>query len=267
MRRFLITICALLLMAAGCAGSSDAILERALNNMKPALVIMDQRYALFESGLSSVELYLAKPDEDMLSAAKMACTDSTAQLAELPAAKSDLTNEEKSALVRAGLNIADYSVPFENAEYERNECIQNLAALLYYLDRAPLEDEVLKNVTLLLRQNNTLFRSVDCLCINELFCTFRGDQIDSFKDDFLPGLSTLYKQIPPWDTDSAALMAKADKLMNDAEENIDAYAAFVGERYALMLDMRDQYSKLLADAGYEPDKAQRIIAQIDNIGS
>ncbi len=267
MRRFLITICALLLMASGCAGSTDAVLERALDNMKPALVIMDQRYALFESALSSVETYLKKPDDDTLSTAKMACTKSTAQLAVLAAAKSDLTNEEKGALVKAGLNIADYSVPFDNAEYERNECIQNLAALLYYLDIAPQQNEVLQNVASLLRQNNTLFRSVDCLCINELFCTFSGERIDNFKDGFLPGLSTLYAQRPPWDTNSAALMAKADKLMDDAEENIDAYAAFVGQRYTLMLDMRDQYAPLLTDAGYAPDEAKQIIAKIDNIGS
>ncbi len=267
MRRVSITICALLLMVTGCAGGPNAVLERALNNMKPALVTMDKRYALYESALSSVETYLTEPGEETLSAAKMACTESTTQLAELPAVKSDLTNEEISALVKAGLNIADYSVPFENAEYERNECIQNLAVLLYYLDKAPQEDEILKNVASLLGQTNALFRSVDCLCINELFCTFSGEPIDNFKDDFLPGLSTLYAQEPPWDTDSAALMAKANKLMNDAEESIDAYAAFVGERYTFMLETRDQYAKLLADAGYAPDKVKQIIAKIDNIGS
>jgi hypothetical protein len=109
--------------------------------------------------------------------------------------------------------------------------MQNLEIISEYLDKAPIQDEELKQILQMFIDVNDVYRKVDYLCINELFCQFTGKEIDSFSDEFLTSLSGLGADGLPWETDRVVLEAKANKLMNDADQSLMSYAEYIGQHY------------------------------------
>lgn len=58
-------------------------------------------------------------------------------------------------------------------------------------------------------------------------------------------------------------MAKADKLMCDAEQDINEYAVFVGERYkAAAVALNEWYPPMLSDYGYPDEEIMRVMLEL-----
>jgi hypothetical protein len=232
----LLLLSAITLLFFGCANGGNETLNIALEGIKEPLRLMDERYALYADTLEAARLYVENPTEDSLNAAKSACAQATTAISALPTAQSTLSEEDKAKMTEIGLNIADYSVPIEFEAYSRQDCLLSISMLAYYLDIAPEQDEVLKKTVDIFTEVNDVLRQVDYLCINELFCQFSGKEIDAFAGEFLQSLSALSADHLPWETDSVALEAKANKLMNDADASLALYAEYIGEQYYEMME-------------------------------
>ncbi|MDR0949091.1 MAG: hypothetical protein LBM69_06220 [Lachnospiraceae bacterium] len=235
-KKFLLLLIAVLtLCSLGCSKQNkNETLNLALEALKEPLRLMDQRYNLYTKALEAVRGYVEAPTETSLSTAKQICADAAAQLSALPVPQSSLSEQEEADMIDIGLNVADYKVPIEYEEYNRQQSIQNLTFLTYYLELAPTQDDLLEQIVSVFDEVNIAFRKVDYLCINELFCQFTGKEIDDFTKEFLPSLSALSIDGLPWETDSVVLEVKANTLMNDMDDALMLYAEFIGDQYEVL---------------------------------
>jgi hypothetical protein len=257
---------ALSVVITACAplNKDDYALGAAADAIKEPIKLMDERFFIYESALDNVSRYVSEPSDEKLKIAKITCIKAIGDIAEQPSASMELDEEVLKNMMDIGINTADFRVPFEYADYYKNENIRTLTLLLDYLNMAPEENETLSYITDLNIKYQTINRKVEYICINELFCGFGGKTIDDFKT-FLSGLSSLGADKLPWETDSAALEAKADKLLLDAEKDIDAYALMIGKLYQAHLSGQTDYSGLLLDAGYSESEADKIVTDITAI--
>lgn len=253
-----------LVLLCGCSHSSgDAALSRALEDIREPLSLMDIRLSLVENALRVAESYIDNPGEQTLEAAKRACMVSIAQIAELPSPESSLTAEERGRLIKLGLNMADYDVPFQYTDYYKHENIQTLTLLSYYLSGAPSQNEILKYVVNFNLRYQALDRKLEYIGLNDLFCKIDSKELEDFKTDYLPGLATLCADGLPWETDSAVLESKANYWFAEMEDDIDDYADFLGEQYLAQLTAKAAYTDSFGEAGYTPEETDGIIAAIN----
>lgn len=245
----------------------NGALTLAVKNIKQPLILMDERFLIYENALDSVNDYITSPTAESLNNARTTCIKAIGKIAELPDISLSLKDEDLKKMMDIGLNTSDYCVPFDYSNYYKNENIQTLTFILYYLNQAPELNDVLKFVVNFNIDYQAMNRRVEYLCVNELFCKFSGNEIDSFKNEFLPSLKAFSSDKLPWDTDSAALEAKANKLLSDAESDIDDYSEFLGEQYTAMLNAQSNYKDMLLSAGYDEIEADKIISNIDKLSS
>jgi hypothetical protein len=242
----------------------DAVLGAATDAIKEPVRLMDERFFVYEGALDNVSRYLAEPTDEKLKSAKIACIKAIGNIAEQPSAHMELSDEVLKNMIEIGINTADFRVPFEYADYYKNENIMTLTLILDYLNMAPAENNTLSYITDLNIKYQAVNRKVEYICINELFCGFSGKTTDDFAA-FLSGLPSLGADKLPWETDSAVLEAKADKLLSDSEKDIDAYALTAGKLYQARLSGQIDYSSLLSDAGYSESEADKIATDIEAI--
>lgn len=266
---YIIMIFSMLAGFSSCAQSTkdNDSLALATENIKKPLNLMNERFSIYENALESVNTYIVSPTAGNLQNARTNCTEAIGKIAELQVAALSLNDADLKKIMDVGINTADYRVPFDYQNYYKNENIQTLTFITYYLNQAPALDDVLKYVINFDINYQTMNRKVEYLCVNELFCKLSGNEIDRFKNEFLPSLSVFSEDKLPWDTDSASLEAKANKLLNDTEADTDAYAEFLGEQYTALLDAEGNYRDMLLSAGYDETEADKIISDIDKISS
>lgn len=246
---------------------NNSTLALAVENIKQPLVSMNERFTIYENALDTVRAYTTDTTAEKLKKARTSCTEAIGKIAELPAVPLKLNDADLKKMMDIGLNTSDYRVPFDYTDYYKNENIQTLTFILYYLNHAPALNDVLKYVVNFNIDYQTMNRKVEYLCINELFCKFSGSEIDKFKNEFLPSLKSLSADKLPWDTDSASLEAKANKLLSDAEASTDDYSKFIGEQYTAFLNMQSNFKDMLLSSGYDEKQADKIISDIDKISS
>lgn len=243
------------------------ILAIAIENIKQPLRQMNERFSVYEEALDSTKTYTASPTEENLKKAKVACSGAIARIAKLQDASINLSDTDIKEMMDIGLNTEDYSVPFRYSNYYKNENIQTLSLIIYYLNQAPDLNDVLEYVVSFNIVYQAMNRQVEYLCINELFCKFSGKEINSFKNEFLPSLEVLSSDKLPWETDSESLEAKAGKLLTGAEVSIDDYSKFIGEQYEILLMAQSNYKDILLSAGYGEAEVDKIISEIDKMSS
>ena len=240
-------------------------LNLAIENIKQPLTLMNERFSIYEKALDSVNVYIVAPTAGNLQSARTTCNQAIGKIAELPVATLSLSDSDLKKIMDMGLNTADYRVPFDYQNYYKNENIQTLTFIAYYLNQAPALNDVLKYFINFNINYQTMNRKVEYLCVNELFCKFSGNEIDSFKNNFLLSLTVFSADRLPWDIDSAALEAKVNKLLSDAEADTDSYSEFLGEQYTALLEAQSNLKDMLLSAGYDETKADKIISDIDKI--
>jgi hypothetical protein len=256
----------LLLLVSGCSKTPEASpLTPALEDLKKPLSLMNDRFSLYENALQTASAYVETPGPETLEAAEKACAVAVAEIAELSAPTSSLTSDERSALAAIGLNMADYDVPFTYADYYKYENIRTLTLVSYYLSRAPEADESLEYLVAFNLRFQAVDRKLEYIGLNSLLCSFDGDELESFKTEFLPNLKALCADDLPWETDSAALEAKAEYWFEEIETYLVRYAQFVGEQYDTVLTTEATYRDALTNAGYTQEEAQEIIARIGDL--
>lgn len=242
-------------------------LNLAIENIKQPLTLMNERFSIYEKALDSVNAYIAAPTAGNLQSARAICNQAIGKIAELPVAALSLSDSDLKKIMDMGLNTADYRVPFDYQNYYKNQDIQTLTFIAYYLNQAPALNDVLKYFINFNINYQTMNRKVEYLCVNELFCKFSGNEIDSFKNNFLLSLTVFSADRLPWDIDSAALEAKVNKLLSDAEADTDSYSKFLGEQYTALLEAQSNLKDMLLSAGYDETKADKIISDIDKISA
>lgn len=242
-------------------------LTLAVENIKQPLRVMDERFGIYENALDSVNAYIAAPTDEKLKNARTTCAKAIGKIAELPDTPLSLKDTDLKKMMDIGLNTEDYRIPFNYTNYYKNENLQTLTFITYYLNQAPALNDVLKYVISFNIDYQTINRKVEYLCVNELFCKFSGNEIEDFKKEFLPSLKVFSSDKLPWDTESAALEAKANKLLSDAEVDIDDYSEFLGDQYKALLEAESSYKDMLLAAGYDESEADKIISDIGKISS
>ena len=262
-RKLLITLCLLLNCCAACAPAQkgEDALVCAIEAIKKPIELMDRRFLAYESALSSVVNYTETPMPQTLQAAKTACIEAIVTIAELPEVKLELDDETLRRMAEININIADFRIPFEYADYYKTDNIQTITMLLWYLDQVPEQNSALSYVSSYNMRFLKVDRQVEYLCINELFCHLSGAVIEDF-EDFLAGLPALGAEGLSWKTDSGTLEAMANELIKDAEVDVSAYASFVGEQYLTQLKEQADYAGMLREAGYNADEAETIAEKI-----
>ena len=230
-KKIIIALISLLILS-GCQGSKpgNSVLPQAYEDVKESLTLMDERCSIYESALEVVAAYAENPGSEALEAAQEACAGAIAGIDAMPLPQSALTPEERNGLIQAGLNMADYDVLFQYADYYKNENIHTLDMLAYYLSHAPLMDDILVYTVDFQIRYQTMDRKVKYIGINHLFHKFDGPELEDFKA-FLSGLAAVSADALPWETDSAALEAKSAYFLSEMESSIEAYAEFIGGLY------------------------------------
>lgn len=259
----------ILLCSTSCSQNNkhNDALGLAIKNIQEPLSLINERFSIFENALKSANYYLSNPTDENLQKARAACAQAVGKIAELPAASFNLSGEDLKKIMDIGINTEDYRVPFNYESYYKNDNIQTLTFIMYYLSQAPTLNDVLEYILNFETNYQAVNRKVEYLCVNELFCKFSGSEIERFKNDFLPSLTVLSADKLPWDGDSASLEAKANKLLDDAEADTDAYAEFVGDQYTALLDAQRNFKDMLLSAGIDEKEAEKIISDIDMISS
>jgi hypothetical protein len=255
------------LTSCGQSTKNNDALTLAIENIKQPLTLMDERFAIYENALDSVNAYIASPTAENLKNARTTCAKAIGNIAELQDTPLGFGDADLKKMMDIGLNTEDYRVPFNYSDYYKNENIQTLTFIIYYLNQAPALNNVLKYVVKFNIDYQTINRKVEYLCVNELFCKFSGNEIEGFKNEFLPSLKVFSGDKLPWDTDSGALEAKANKLLSDAESDIDDYSEFLGGQYTELLKAQSNYKDMLLSAGYDETEADKIISDIDKLSS
>lgn len=229
------TICVLLVMLfvlSGCSQTDQSVLTRALDDIKASLTLMDTRFSIYENALLTILEYTENPNDEALDAAITACEGAIEEITSLTVPESSLTAEERAELVRLGMNMADYDIPFQYAEYHKEENIINLTDILYYLSNAPLLDDMLEYIVGFHVRFQSLNRKVAYAGMNTLFCHLNDPEIELFKTNFLSGLTSLSSDNLPWETELAVLEARIDFWLKEMEAEVDAYAEFIGALYS-----------------------------------
>ena len=256
-----IIIC--LLVLGGCSQSPDeALLARALEDIKEPLTIMDNRFASYENALAVIAGYIETPSAEALEAAKTVCITATGEISELPTPVSALTEEERGGLIKLGVNMADYDALFMYGEYHKQSNAETLTLLLDYLSKAPALDEMLGHTVEFNIRLQELTRQIEFIGVNALLCGQSGEALEDFKTGFLSGLAAFGADGLPWETDKGTLEAKAEYLFVEMEAAIEGYASMVGEQYWGLTQDRAAYRESLLEAGYSPEEADAILADI-----
>lgn len=247
--------------------NNNDVLAIAIENIKQPLGQMNERFSVYEKALDSSNAYTENPTAENLKNAKKACAMAIAKIAGLQDTPVNLSNEDIKKMMDIGLNTEDYSVPFRYSNYYKNENIQTLSLIMYYLNQAPELNDMLEYIVSFNISYQAMNRQVEYLCVNELFCKFSGKEIEGFKNEFLPSLEAFSSDKLTWETDSASLETKADKLLTDAEVSIDEYSKFMGEQYEALLKAQSNYKDMLLSEGFDEVEADKIISEIDKIST
>ena len=231
----LLPLVVVLLVFSGCSNGEDSVLARALDDIKQPLVLMDKRFELYENALLSIEEYLAAPGEDALEMAISICENAIVEIEGLTLPHSALTDEQRIALVKLGMNMGDYDALFQYTGYHNDINIETLTMLLRYLSQSPEQDDTLAYIVDFNNRYLIMDRMLEFLGLNALLYGFDSPELESFREGFLTGLLTLCADGLPWETELDVIEAKAEYWFSELEDEIDAYAEFVGTQYAASL--------------------------------
>lgn len=257
-------VCWCILMLSGCAKQVNYT-DIIMNDFKSLLIAQDMRLQLYEGALDAVNEYIDSPAPESLSKAQSVCSDTITQLLELEEVTSALDDKAKSEMISLSIDIADYNVPFHMQSYYKNNNVQSIMYLLYYLNKAPTLNEQLKYVVEFDLSYGTLERKVDYLAMNGLFVHVPEKATEDFRVDFLPSLTSFSADQLPWEKDEKIIEAKADSLFLDMEREILDYSDYVGSRYTDALTLRQECEAALMKNGVTEDEAEKLLEEIDQL--
>jgi hypothetical protein len=238
----------------------ETLLTRALKDIKAPLTVTGERFALYEAALNDAIAYVeaangSKPA--LLTSARKSCADAIAGIAALKTPESALTKNDRAGLVKLGVNAVDYDVLFQYADFYKRENIRSLTLLSYYLNGAPGLNGALSYVAGYMTRYQELERKILYAGVNHLFCGLVAEDADE--------LCYLNPDGQPWDADRAAIEAKVDFWFSEMEEEIAAFAEFVGGQYEAMLEEAAALTERLIEAGYSTEEAEQTAAAITEL--
>jgi hypothetical protein len=238
----------------------EPLLTRALKDIKAPLTMTSERYALYEAALNDTMAYVEAANSSkpaLLADAKKSCADAIAGIAALDTPESALTRNDRAGLVKLGVNAVDYDVLFQYADFYKRENIRSLTLISFYLNSAPKLNGALSYVAGYMLRYQALERKILYAGVNHLFCGLVTEDAEEF--------NYLNPDGQPWDTDKAAIEAKVDFWFSEMEEEIAAFAEFVGSQYEAMLEEAAALTERLIEAGYSKKDAEQTAAAITEL--
>lgn len=236
-----------------------------LDDFKEILKVHDLRIENYENALASTLKYIKSPTEENLSLAKKACIYSIRQILEIEEVHSILDDKIKNEMIALNIDIFDYSVPFNMQSYYKDNNIQTIMNILYFLNNAPIMNEQLQYMVEMNIRIEAAERKIDYLGLNGLFFKVDDKDIDDFKSNFLPSLKSFSRDNLSWEKNSTVIEAKANSLFLDIEKEIIDYSNFVGNQYVDILILNQECENVLIENGFTNDEAKEMISKINNL--
>lgn len=218
---------------------------------------------LYTDALETVLEYTQAPEPEKLETAKAACISTMEKIAGLETVESTLTDEQRKAMPKLGIDQADYATPFQLQNYEKEVRLQTLSDLLSCLNSAPPFLRLAASIV----ETNLAYESYDwqieTAAVNILLADIPEKNLGAFLDIFLPELAALGGETLMWETDTDILAERASSAMNQMEALTESYAQETGELYLELLSRERDLRSELEQAGMEPENAEQLISAIE----
>lgn len=227
MKRIAAMVLALLVLWVGAVAGAQGELQRVFDDLGAVLLMENTNAALFEQALTAAASYAADGDENTLEEAKRICAESKRIIEGTASVASSLTEEDHAFMIQRQIDIADYKTFFDMQEYDSQDYIFNLDTLAPLLSGGAASQKLLSgflDCTVPIQAAN---RRLMVLGVNDLFVGLSPEECAYFLENIVPTLPVIWQDGLPWVYDRDAIYQKADIVIIDMEESVDAYERFL----------------------------------------
>ena len=262
MKRLAEILAALCLLLTACTVTPVPV-QPYLDDLETVLTVRAELSTLYTDALKTVLEYTQAPEPEKLETAKAACISTMEKITGLEAVESTLTDEQRKAMSKLGIDQVDYTTPFQMQDYEKEVRLQTLLELLSCLNSEP---PFLRLATSIVETNLVYERydwQIEAAAVNILLADIPEKNLVAFLDTFLPELAALGGETLMWETDRDILEGRASSAMDQMEALTESYAQETGELYLELLSRERDLRSELEQAGMEPENAEQLISAIE----
>jgi len=262
MKRLAEILAALCLLLTACTVTPVPV-QPYLDDLEAVLAVRAKLSTMYTDSLKKVLEYTQTPEPESLETAKLSCISTMENIANLETVESTLTDEERKAMLKLGIDQADYTTPFRIQNYEKEIRLQTLSELLFCLNEEPLFFRLAASIS----ETNLAYESYDwqieAAAVNILLADIPEENLGTFLDTFLPELAALGGETLIWETDRDILEGRASNAIDQIEALTESYAQETGELYLELLSRERDLRSELEQAGMEPENAEQLISAIE----
>ena len=118
MKRLAEILAALCLLLTACTVTPVPV-QPYLDDLETVLTVRAELSTLYTDALKTVLEYTQAPEPEKLETAKAACISTMEKITDLEAVESTLTDEQRKAMSKLGIDQVDYTTPFQMQDYEK----------------------------------------------------------------------------------------------------------------------------------------------------
>lgn len=211
-----------LAVLSGCGKKDTDAFRQMMDDFGIIIQASDDLSAHFNTALAAVEEYISSPSEEGRKKASDACRKAQKKLEEGAGLTYEMSGTVKECLEERGISAADFLVPYQTLESEKDGWLEFLANISYYLDdyipaMGEIPDE-LKQFCSLDREyfeENSKFMFYG---INSLFTGLTDEETDYLNKNILSALSCFNPSDVQWEKTSEGAEQKMEACMEQMEE-------------------------------------------------
>ncbi len=277
LRKGMLLLTAVLLLnpMSGCAAkddeSQDSALEAAdhlLTVWSDYLQVHEEMYASSLWALDYTEQFLDSGDWRNLTKSRTACIASARFLSDLSLTEEDLSDEEYTALAKAGADTSFQSMEIESLpgkigdehDFIRNNLLERLESGLFLAG----EMECMREMLGIHREYIEKLCESECLTANYLLLTLGSREAEkSFEKKMREECPILCAGYPDWDDSEANLEKRMEQCMEQIEEltlrQADCLSALSAELYRVEKIVESRDIKKLTEKAFIVEKAPELL--------
>ena len=211
-----------LAVLSGCGKKDMDVSKEMIDDFRSMIQASDNLSSHFNTALTAVEEYLSSPSEEGRKKASDACREAQRKMDEDVSLTYEMSGTVKDCLEEKGISAADFMVPYQTMESEKDGWLEFLTNISYYLDEyIPAMGEIPEEIKQFCRldreyfEENTRFMFYG---INSLFAGLTDEELEYLNKNVLDSLKCFYPPDVQWEKTSEAADQKMEACMEQMEE-------------------------------------------------